>query len=80
MSGQEQDTLVLAIAANVSNEMRRQRVNVTELAAAAGTSERQVYRLLKAEHTPRVETIERFARALGKPASWFYVDRRKAAA
>lgn len=70
MSGQEQDTSAQTIAANVASEMDRMGLNATGLAAAVGTSERQVYRVLNAEHEPRVGTIARFARVFGRDVKW----------
>jgi transcriptional regulator with XRE-family HTH domain len=75
VSGQEQDSVSAnVVARNVASEMARTRVTATQLAAKIGTTERQVYRVLNATHEPRLSTVERFAAAFGRTATWLLTE------
>lgn len=78
VSGQAQDKPaareLTVVATNAAAELARTGMNITELAAAAGTSERQIYRLLRGEHEPRLASVQRVAQAFGRDIQWMLTD------
>lgn len=71
---QIQDNYFIAIADFIKTFIDEERIDISDLAAAANVDRKQIYRLINKEHMPRLSTLVRISLAAGiEPSQLFSI-------
>lgn len=72
--GNIQDKYFIAIADYIKTYIDEKGIDISDLAAAANVDRKQIYRLIKKEHIPKLSTLIRISLAAGiEPAKLFSI-------